>query len=70
MTAGVISLAEKKIQRQTTLRIDPELLRKARFYLDEENKSINEFVTDQLAAYVAQREAALGVKKRKREASG
>lgn len=56
MTSEVISLADKKTLRQTTLRIEPELLRKARFYLDEEEKSINEFVVEQLKNYVAMRE--------------
>lgn len=56
MTAGVITLADKKPPRQTTLRVDPELLRKARFYLDEDGKSINEFVVEQLTHYVQQRE--------------
>lgn len=55
MTSGVIALADQK-PRQTTLRADPELLRKARFYLDEEHKSINEFLVEQLEVYVRQRD--------------
>lgn len=55
MTSEVISLAEKKL-RQTTLRVDPELLRKARFFLDEEEKSVSEFLIQQLEQYVQQRE--------------
>ena len=42
--------------RATTLRVDPELLRKARYFLDEEDKSVNEFLLEQLTAYVRQRE--------------
>jgi excinuclease UvrABC nuclease subunit len=38
--------------RQTTLRVEPELLRKARFFLDEEGKSINEYLVQQLTEYV------------------
>lgn len=55
MTSEVISLADKK-PRATTLRVDPELLRKARFFLDEEDKSVNEFLLEQLTAYVRRRE--------------
>jgi predicted HicB family RNase H-like nuclease len=51
---GIIALADKKQQRQTTLRIEPELLREARFFLDEDGKSINEFVVEQLKRYVEQ----------------
>lgn len=55
MTSEVIALADAK-PRQTTLRVDPELLRKARFYLDEEGKSVSEYLVEQLRHYVAQRE--------------
>jgi hypothetical protein len=58
MTSEVISLADKKPLRQTTVRAEPELLRKARFYLDEDGKSINEFLVEQLTTYVRQREQA------------
>jgi hypothetical protein len=54
MTSEVISLADKK-PRATTLRVDPELLREARFFLDEEDKSVNEFLLEQLTAYVQRR---------------
>jgi hypothetical protein len=57
MTSQVITLAETSL-RQTTLRVDAVLLRKARFLLDEEGKSINEFLVEQLAAYVQRREQA------------
>jgi hypothetical protein len=40
----------------TTIRVDPDVLRKARFYLDIEHKSVTEYLADQLATYVAQRE--------------
>lgn len=56
MTSEVISLANKKLLRQTTVRVEPELLRKARFYLDEDGKSVQEFLAEQLATYVRQRE--------------
>lgn len=50
--------------RQTTLRIDAEKLRKARYYLDSENKSVNEFLVEQLETYIAQKEQ----KRQRREA--
>jgi hypothetical protein len=56
MTSGVISLAEKKPLRQTTLRVEADLLRKARFYLDEDGKSVTEFLIEQLEQYVQRRE--------------
>ena len=43
--------------KQTTLRVDPEVLRKVRFHLAAENKSVNEFLAEQLEAYLAQHEA-------------
>lgn len=52
---GVLILDTDKL-RQTTVRVPPDLLRKARFYLDEEGKSIQEFLADQLAEYVRKRE--------------
>jgi predicted HicB family RNase H-like nuclease len=52
MTSEVIALAEKKPLRQTTFRIDPNLLRRARFYLDIEGKSVAQFVVEQLEHYV------------------
>jgi predicted HicB family RNase H-like nuclease len=55
MKSEVIPLADAK-PRQTTLRVDPELLRKARFFLDEEGKSVSEYLVEQLRHYVAQRE--------------
>jgi hypothetical protein len=42
--------------RQTTFRIDPDLLRRARFYLDEEGKSVAQFVVEQLERYVREHE--------------
>jgi predicted HicB family RNase H-like nuclease len=57
MTSEVLSMADHK-PRQTTLRVDPELLRKARYYLDAEGKSVQEFLVQQLHAYVAQHDAA------------
>lgn len=57
MASEVISLAESKL-RQTTLRVPPEILREARFLLDEEEKSINEFLVDALKAYIAHRKQA------------
>ena len=56
MTSRVIHLADQKHIRQTTLRADAELLRKARFYLDEEGKSVAQFLVEQLERYVQQRE--------------
>lgn len=56
MTSEVISLEDKKDLRQTTVRVAPELLRKARFYLDEERKSVQEFLAEQLEQYVHRRE--------------
>jgi len=44
--------------RQTSVRVDATILRKARFYLDEENKSIQEFLSEQLERYVEEREQA------------
>lgn len=41
---------------QTTLRANATLLRKARFYLNEEGSSINEFCAKQLAQYIEKRE--------------
>lgn len=55
MTSGVITLADQK-PRQTTVRVDPDLLRKARFYLDEEDKSVQQFLVEQLEQYVQSRE--------------
>lgn len=56
MTSEVLALSEKNPIRQTTLRVEAELLRKARFYLDEDGKSVQEFLAEQLAAYVRKRE--------------
>jgi hypothetical protein len=56
MTSEVISLAEKKPVRQTTVRVEADLLRKARFYLDEDGKNVQEFLVEQLARYVCERE--------------
>lgn len=47
---------EKKELKQTTLRVDPLLLRKARFYLEGEHKSVSEFLVEQLETYVAHHE--------------
>jgi hypothetical protein len=38
--------------KQTALRVDAEVLRKARFYLDTEHKNVNEFLVEQLVAYI------------------
>lgn len=47
---------EQKRMKQTTLRVDAALLRKARFYLDCENKSVVEFLVEQLEDYVQEHE--------------
>jgi predicted DNA-binding protein len=59
MTSEVISLAEKKDLRQTTFRADPELIRKARFLLDREGKSVAQFLVEALEQYVSTHEDTL-----------
>ena len=56
MATGVLSLTEKKRIRQTTFRAEADLLRKARFYLNEEGKSVAQFLNEELETYVRQRE--------------
>lgn len=46
----------QKTWRQTTIRVDAELLRKARYFLDREHLSVNEFFIKSLEAYLAERE--------------
>jgi hypothetical protein len=41
--------------RQTTVRARPELLREAKFFLDEDGSSITEFCVKQLEQYVQKR---------------
>lgn len=41
--------------RTTSVRVRPELLRDARYFLDEEGKSLQEFLADQLEQYVQRR---------------
>lgn len=62
MTQGAFTVMTEKTFRQTTIRVDPELLRKARFYLDEHDKSINEFLVEQLEKYVESRDAQGGLR--------
>lgn len=38
--------------RATTLRADPETLRKARYFLDKHGKTINEFLVEQLERFI------------------
>jgi hypothetical protein len=47
---------ENKILRQTTFRVDPELLRNARYYLDKEGLSVAQFLVQQLEKYVQEHE--------------
>ena len=56
MTSEVITLTKHSSVRQTTLRIDADLLRRARFYLDEDGKSVSEYLVEQLRLYVQERE--------------
>ena len=41
--------------QQSTFRVARDLLRLARYYLNEERKSINEFIVEQLESYVRRR---------------
>jgi hypothetical protein len=41
---------------QTTLRVRPEVFRKAQFYLHEDDSNINEFCARQLEQYIEKRE--------------
>lgn len=41
---------------QTTLRVRPEVFRKAQFYLHEDDSNINEFCAKQLEQYIEKRE--------------
>ena len=50
------AVTEKDQRRVTSLRVDVRLLRKARFYLDEEGKNVGEFLVEQLQRYVESRE--------------
>jgi predicted DNA-binding protein len=58
MTSEVLSLADQK-PRQTTFRTDPELLRKARFLLDREGKSVAQFLNEALERYVQEHEGEI-----------
>lgn len=49
-------MAEKKDIKQTAVRVERAVLRKAKFYLDEENKSLQEFLESCLVGYVQQRD--------------
>ena len=40
--------------KQTTYRVDPELLRQARLLLDRQKKTVNDYIVEQLAELVAQ----------------
>jgi hypothetical protein len=40
------------VLKQTTLRVDAEVLRKARFVLDCKHKSVNDYLVEQLEALV------------------
>ena len=51
-----IAMPKTKDIHQTTLRADATTLRKARFYLNEEGSSINEFCAKQLEQYIEKRE--------------
>lgn len=59
MTSEVISLADKKDLRQTTFRANPELIRKARFLLDREGKSVAQFLVEALEHYVTEHEGEI-----------
>lgn len=56
MTSEVIPMAEKKDLRQTAVRVAPEVLRLAKYHLDKEGSNLQEFLSQQLLRYVAQRE--------------
>jgi hypothetical protein len=45
-------------ERQTTVRIDGELLRRARYFLDRDGLSMNDLFVQTLEKYLAEREAA------------
>ena len=56
MAEQELALAEKPDLRHTTIRVEKILLRKARFYLDEEGKNVGQFLVEQLERYVESRE--------------
>jgi hypothetical protein len=55
MTSEVIPMAKTKDLRQTAIRLTPELLRLAKYYLDEENSNLQKFLSEQLERYVERR---------------
>ena len=44
--------------KQTTYRVDPEILRQARLLLDRQGKSVNDYITEQLEALIAHEDQA------------
>lgn len=48
----------KPNERQTTIRIDKELLRRAKYFLDRDDSTLNQFVTEHLQEYLAHHHAA------------
>jgi hypothetical protein len=55
-TLGVPLMTEKKDIKQTAVRVERTILRKAKFYLDEENKTLQELLESCLVGYVHQRD--------------
>jgi hypothetical protein len=53
-------MARPADERQTTLRASAALLRKAKFYLDEDGSSLNESFVKFLEQYVQKRERRAG----------
>jgi len=66
MTSEVIPMSKTKALRQTAIRLTPELLREAKYYLDEEDSNLQKFLSEQLQRYVERRSQE---KKRRESAS-
>jgi hypothetical protein len=45
-------MAKTKDLRQTAIRLSPELLRLAKYYLDEEDSNLQKFLSEKLEHYV------------------
>lgn len=58
MTSQGVLVLDTNKPRQTTVRVPPETLRKARYHLDKEGRSIQEFLAEQLERYVREQEQA------------
>lgn len=52
MTSEGILMPKTKDLRQTAVRLPPELLRLAKYYLDKENSNLQKFLSGQLERYV------------------